>query len=293
MSGLDLSQLDDRPGSLVAEVSTPEPADLPVEPEQAAETPAPETPPAASTPEPDPDALFDQLTPDQRKAFLRKYSPDEIRTDEVVSGLIGDLVKKNLREARQQQGKQTLDTLAQEARESRDPSKALEYVDAEAQAQAEAAQGAAWQEASEVYEFLKSDPLTEPLLEGITGRDYGKLANYNGTLAALMFESDMARNVKNALPRIVEAVKANTEAALTERLTVEITAKLEKQYESEVKPALAKEARAKAGLEVPPPDTGNGKPPGVDTDESDVGNYAAGRTKTAPSWVLEAVGIKR
>lgn len=279
MSEVDLSQLDDRPGSLVDEASPAEPPTPPAD-----DPPAESTPPAAdaSTPEPDAvdlDAFHAKLTPEQRKAFLRKYSIDEIRTNEVVSGLVGELVNRNLRDRERQGKQQGIDNLGKEALATRDPDKALEYIDASEQQRREAQQLHSWQEATETYEFLKSDPLTEPMLEGITGKDYGAIANGNGALAAVLFESDMARNVKAAIPKLVEAVKAQTEAALTERLTREITEQVEKRYESEVKPVLQKEARAKVGLDLPPLDNGNGRPPASTPDGEDA--FIAGIARTS------------
>jgi hypothetical protein len=291
---IDLAALDDSPGSLVAE---------PAAPEVTPEPPVESTEPTPEATEPEAEATFDPkgllagLTPEQRKSVLDAWDLDEITTHERVSGRVGSMADRiaadKLKAQQQRQGQQSLDALARQARTDRDGDKALEYVDAETEARTAAQHAAAWTEASETYDFLKADPLTEPLLQGITGKDYGELSNGNGTIAALMFESDMARNVRAALPALVESVRERTKAEMTEQLTAEITARVEKRYETEVKPTLQKEARAKAGLEVPPNDTGTGRPPnGQADDERDaVRNYADGKTTTAPDWVLEAVGI--
>ena len=266
MSEIDLATLDDSPGSLVAESPAPE-----VTPE-----PTVESEPAEAAF--DPKALVGGLTPEQRKAVLDSWDLDEITKHERVSGRIGSqadrIAADKLKALEKQQQGQQLTSLQQRAREQRDPTAALEYVDAEAAAQREAVQTTSWEEATQTYEFLKVNPLTEPLLEGITGKDYGALANGNGALAAMLFESDMARNFKTALPRLVESVKTHTEAALREQITQEVTARLEKQYESEVRPALVKEARAKAGLDLPLLDSGNGTAPSSAPEGDDA--YIAG-----------------
>jgi hypothetical protein len=293
---IDLAALDDRPGSLVAEPAAPE-----VPPPDAESPPAAEAEPKEAPSEEkgfDPSSVLSGLTPEQRAAVLDAMDLDEVTKHPKVSGKIGDLSAKQTAEKlaklqAQAQG-QSLETLAQQAREGRDPDKALEYVDAEAEIKKAEAHAAAWSEASETYEYLKADPRTAPLLEGITGKDYGALSGQNGTLAALMFESDMARNVRTALPEFEKAVRAQAETELTDRLTQEITARVEKRYETEVLPVRLKEMRAKVGLELPPPDTGSGAAPsGQADDEQDaVRRYADGRTTKAPPWILEAVGIK-
>jgi hypothetical protein len=106
----------------------------------------------------------------------------------------------------------------------------------------------AWAEAVGVYAALDANPATKPIVQGLAGRDYGALANGNGTFAALLYKADLARGVIDHLPKWEEAIRAEADKAAEKRL----------------RPVLEREIRARLAGEEPPPDTGSGGAPTSD-----------------------------
>ena len=135
-----------------------------------------------------------------------------------------------------------------EARQTRDPDKALEVIDArhrltEAQAavtqaqQIEASQGAAvesWNAALQTFSVLDADPVLRPIIAPLSQKKYSE----DPAESARAFGIDIGLQIAKTFPQIVKEIEARAEARL--------------------RPTLEKEARARTLVAEPPVDTGSG-----------------------------------
>lgn len=187
-----------------------------------------------------------KLTPEQRARILRDADPDEYaQVNDRFNGYVGKKLQVKAAEDAERARKQELLGLRDRAVREGDPDAALQYTKATTEAELEESHASAWSQAVDVFTRLDADPLTKPIVNGLAGRDYGKLAGGNGTLAALLYKADLASGVIDHLPK----------------WQAEMTEKIRTQLERELRPAMERELRARLLGEEPPPDTGTGAAP--------------------------------
>lgn len=190
-----------------------------------------------------------KLTPEQKARILAEADPDEVvKVNDRFTGFIGKRLQVEQAKAAEAARKQELLGLRERAVREQDPDAALRYTQASTEAELEEMHQSAWSEALGVYQALDANPRTKPIVDGLAGRDYGKLAGGNGTLAALLYKADLAQNVIDHLPKWEETIRTEIEADLTKKL----------------RPAIEREVRARLLGEEPPPDTGSGGAPASD-----------------------------